>query len=99
MLTSPLFWYGKLPNQPEFLSANTDTSLQKLLQTWITAGQNHVGQALMGRSSATTLYAYGFLLQHDTPAPKMGLFLTSHDSVGRNFPFILVQNINMPVEL
>lgn len=99
MLASTLFWYGKLPHQPEFLSSNTDNALQTLIQTWIVAGQNHIGAALLGNASLSNLYGYGFLLQNHVISPKLGVLLTSQDSLGRNFPFIIIQDATIPLEL
>lgn len=98
MLVPTLFWYGKLPTQPEFLSTNTDIHLQKLLQTWISTGQNHIGQSLVSNSLSNPLYGYGMLLQTSYYLPKVGILLTSHDSVGRSFPFIMLQDITIPAE-
>ncbi len=94
LISHPLHWFGKLPIQAEFLSSNSHPNLETKFQDWIKAGQNHIGAQLMTQSNRHSLYGYACCLCGDEKTDKfVGVLLTSYDSKGRSYPFVMIADM------
>lgn len=99
MLDHSLSWFGKLPNHAEFISSKHNPNLENIFNSWIISGQNHIGQPLVASNDICNLYAYVFLLNINHEK-IYGILLTSKDSKGRHYPFVIThRHPNFEIEI
>ena len=82
-------WCGKLPNYADIIRSNQLVDVQNALMSWLAKGQDHIGEQFIKSNEVSTIY-YFFLESSISDHKRIhGLFISSHDSRGRTFPFMI----------
>lgn len=87
-----LGWIGKLPNYSDFIQSGNFISVQRSLMSWLTRGQDHIGEQLFKlNNSHSDVFIYYFFVESSISDHKRihGFFFSSRDSLGRSCPFII----------
>ncbi|MDH4396357.1 MAG: type VI secretion system-associated protein TagF [Limnobacter sp.] len=92
-------WFGKLPCAGDFLSQGLPLSMSAALDNWLSNKLHWLNE---NQADWTTLYfeapASGFLIEgasansQGKPCEVVGILMPSVDSVGRLYPFVMLQS-------